>query len=159
MHEEIDYSLRPNRGIVIVAMPVRLLSVLFSVLLAASGVAGVALHVCQTMGGVAVGDCDCETQAAHTGHPDHGAHAQSAPGPKLETQPCCSVELTDANSVVAINEASGLQVDDAEIAFAGLVGDSVPKSQLACVHGLLRERAPPDIHDPPIFIRNCSFLN
>ena len=140
-------------------MRTRLLALFLSIPLAAAGVAGVALHVCQSMGGVAVGDCDCERQSAHAAHGEHGAHAHHVPGPKLEGKPCCSVELTEASAVVATHEASTLRVDDAPVAFVGLTGSVVPSSRLACDPALLRERAPPNVHGPPLFVRNCSFLN
>ena len=140
----------------------RLLALLLSIPLAATGAAGVALHVCQSMGGAALGDCDCEKQsghAAHTEHAEHGAHAHHASGPKLEGQPCCSIELTEASRVVATHEASMLRVEDAPIAFVGLTNTPALQSRFACDLGLLRERAPPNIHGPPLFVRHCSFLN
>ena len=141
-------------------MPTRLLALFCTVLLAASGLAGVALHVCQSMGGVAVGDCDCEKQASHEDHASHGAHHAHGQGEhRLDAQPCCSVELTEASPAVATFEASTLRVDDAPIAFVGLTGPVAPSSRLACDPALLRERAPPNVHGPPIFVRNCSFLN
>ncbi len=137
----------------------RLFALLLSIPLAATGFAGMALHVCQSMGGIAVGDCDCEKQSGHEAHAEHGAHAHHAPGSKLEQQPCCTVELTEASHVVATHEASALRVDDAPVVFLGLTGSMAPKSRIACDQSLLRERAPPDVHDPPLFVRNCSFLN
>jgi hypothetical protein len=140
-------------------MPKRLLALLFSVPLAASGVAGVALHICQSMGGIAAGDCDCEMQTAHAGHGQHATHRHQVPGPKLQGHPCCTVTLTEASPAVATHEASTVRVDDAPVAFIGLRESSQPKSRLACNLDLLRERAPPNIHGPPLFVRHCSFLN
>jgi hypothetical protein len=140
-------------------MPKRLLALLFSVPLLASGVAGVALHVCHSMGGIASGECDCEKQATHAHHGEHGAHGHHIPGPKLQSQPCCSITLTEASPVLAIQEASTLQVDDAAFAITGLCESWAPASRLASNFGLLRERAPPSDHGPPLFVRHCSFLN
>ena len=140
-------------------MPKRLLALLFSVPLAASGVAGVALHVCQAMGGIAAGDCDCESQTAHAGHGEHAEHAHQAPGPKLEGHPCCSVTLTEASPAVATHEASTVRIDDAPVAFVGLSESSTLKSRLACDIGPVRERAPPNTYGPSLFVRHCSFLN
>lgn len=140
-------------------MPKRLLALLFSVPLAASGVAGVALHVCQAMGGIAEGNCDCETQAAHADHGDHASHPHHAPAPKLEGHPCCSVTLTEASAAVATHEAPTIRVDDAPVVLVGVSGSSTARSRLACNFGLLRERAPPNVHGPPLFIRHCSLLN
>lgn len=137
----------------------RLLAMLLSVPVAASGAAGVALHVCQSMGGVAVGDCDCEKQADHGSHADHSAHAPHEAAQKIQGQPCCSVELTKASAVVATHEASTLRIEDAPVAIVGLSHPPVPRSRLVGDPGLLRERAPPNVHGPPLFVRNCAFLN
>lgn len=142
-----------------VVMPKRPLALLFSVFLAASGTSGMALHVCQSMGGVSLGDCDCDRESEHAGHGDHADHVHHAPGPKLEQRSCCSVELTDAESVLATHKASTPRVDDAPVAIVGLGLSSAPTSRLGCDPGLFRERAPPSTHGPPLFIRHCSFLN
>ncbi|MBT8480909.1 MAG: hypothetical protein HKP36_04920 [Myxococcales bacterium] len=133
-------------------MPKRPLALLFSVLLAGSGTTGVVLHVCQSMGGGALGDCDCEREWEHAGHGDHTAHMHHAPGPKLDQQPCCSVELTDADPVLATHKASTLRVDNASAAIVGLGFSSVPTSRLGCDPGLLREG-----HLPTLTGRRSSF--
>jgi hypothetical protein len=140
-------------------MPVRVLALLFTFPLAASGLAGIALHVCQSMGGIAAGDCGCETQMAHEGHDGHGAHAHDAAAAALRTQPCCSVELTDATTFVATREVATSSIDDAPITFVGFARAALPKSRLECDESLLRERAPPNLHPPPLYLSHCSFLN
>jgi len=118
-------------------MPRGLLAILLSIPLAFAGAAGVFLHVCHSMGGVVVAGCDCEKQDGHeadAGHGDHAArHAPVQLGP--------------------------VQVDEAQLAVVGLVGFSLVTSRQTCDLGLYRERGPPNVHGPPIFIRNCSFLN
>ena len=144
------------------AMRRRLLALLFSLPLAASGAAGVVLHVCHSMGGVVVAGCDCETQGQHGGHDAHDGHGHAAAHEttvKLQAQPCCTVELSSASQLVATQEASSLQVDEAPVMLVGLADNSFHGSRQVCDGGLYRERAPPNIHGPPIFIRNCSFLN
>jgi hypothetical protein len=114
------------------------------------------------MGGVVVAGCDCETQAHHGGHAGHGDHVGGATHEatvKLQAQPCCTVELSSASQLVAIQEASSLQVDEAPVVLVGLADNGFHGSRQVCDPGLHRERAPPNIHGPPIFIRNCSFLN
>jgi len=137
----------------------RLLALLLSLPLAASGAAGVVLHVCHSMGGVVVAGCDCETQADHGGHAGHGDQATHRATIKLEAQPCCTVELSGASQLVATQAASSLQVDEAPVVLVGLADNGFHGSRQVCDPGLDRERAPPNIHGPPIFIRNCSFLN
>jgi len=105
---------------------------MLSIPLVASGAAGVALHVCDAMGGVLVGDW---------------------------TQPCCTVKLSSASQLVATQEVSSQQVDEAAVAVVASAGASVASSRELCDPGLVRERAPPNVHGPPLFIRNCSFLN
>jgi len=132
---------------------------MLSLSLVASGAAGVMLHVCHSMGGVLVGDCGCETQAHHGSHAGHARHAAEEAPAQLRTQPCCTQELSNANQLVATQEVSWQQVDEATVALVdpGYVG--APSSRELCDLGLFRERAPPNVHGPPIFIRNCSFLN
>ena len=140
----------------------RLLALMLSIPLAASGVAGVVFHVCHSMGGVIVGNCDCEKQARHGEHADngHGAnHAAHGTQTKLQTQPCCTVELSDTSQLFATQEVSSPQVDKAAVAIVGATDSDVAKSREVCDPGLFRERSPPNVHGPPIFIRNCSFLN
>jgi len=140
----------------------RLLALLLSIPLVASGAAGVVLHVCQSMGGVVVGDCDCNRQADAGTHAHHGEHAQDGADQtdaKLQAQPCCTFELSSTSELVATQEASAPQVDDASVALVSLTDGSIIASRHVCDLGLLRERAPPNIHGPPLFIRNCSFLN
>jgi len=131
----------------------QLLALLISVPLVASGAAGVVLHVCQSMGGVVVGDCGCEKRAHHGNHADHGE------GSKLQTQPCCTVELSNAGQILATQEVSWQQIDEATVALVDRTNSSITASREVCDLGLFRERAPPNVHGPPIFIRNCSFLN
>lgn len=143
-------------------MPRRFFALLFSVFLAASGATGVVLHVCQSMGSVAVGGCDCEMpqeHASHSSHGSHGTHAAHDAAHKLEAQPCCTIEMVDALPLLGTHEASTLQVDDAMVAVAGSRDAIVARSRIVCDLALLRERAPPSVHGPPLFIRNCSFLN
>jgi hypothetical protein len=135
------------------SMRKQLLALLVSVPLVASGAAGVVLHVCQSMGGVVVGDCGCEKRRHHGAHADHGE------GAKLQTQPCCTVELSSSSQLVATQEVSRQQIDEATVALVGPTATAVMASREDCDLGLFRERAPPNIHGPPIFIRNCSFLN
>ena len=140
----------------------RLLALLLSVPLVASGAAGVVLHVCQSMGGVVVGDCDCEKQADHGAHADHSEsakHAAHEARHKLQAPPCCTVERSNAGELLATNEASAPQVDEASVALVGVADGSIITSRHVCELGLFRERAPPNVHGPPIFVRNCSFLN
>jgi hypothetical protein len=127
--------------------------------LTVSGAASVALHVCQSMGGVAVGGCDCDEQVDHGNHDDHGAHGHAGRFAKLEAQPCCTVELSDSSPLVATHEASASYAGDAGFAFVGFGHQPVPRSMLRCGSELLRERAPPEANGPPLFIRHCSFLN
>ena len=131
----------------------QLLALVISVPLVASGAAGVVLHVCQAMGGVVVGDCGCEKRAHHGEHADHGE------GAKLHKQPCCTVELSNAGELVATQELSRQLIDEATVALVGPAASAVTASREVCDLGLFRERAPPNIHGPPIFIRHCSFLN
>ena len=49
-------------------MATRFLALLFSGLIAASGGAGIVLHVCQSMGGIVRGGCDCEAETHHAAH-------------------------------------------------------------------------------------------
>jgi len=145
-----------------VVMRRRLLALLFSISLVASGTAGVLLHVCQSMGGVVVGDCGCDEPAEHAAHAHHGegaTHAAHATGAKLQAQPCCTVELSNAGELLATQEASAPRVDDASIALVAPSDGNFLASRRVCDLGLFRERAPPNIHGPPLFIRNCSFLN
>lgn len=139
----------------------RLLAVLLSIPLAAMGATGAVLHVCQSMGGIAGGGCDCEKQAHHQSHEEHGHHAaHAAPStPKLEAQPCCTVDTSDATGFAANHEALSSQIDDATFVVAALARAAVPSSRFVCDVDLLRERAPPNIHGPPLFIRHCSLLN
>jgi len=135
---------------------------MLSIPLVASGAAGVVLHVCHSMGGVLVGDCGCETQARHGGqgsHLGHAGHAAKDAPAQLRAQPCCTVELFSANQLVATQEVSGQQVDEATVAVVASTSGSVASSRELCDAGLVRERAPPNIHGPPLFIRHCSFLN
>ena len=140
-------------------MPKRLLALLFSVPLVASGVAGVALHVCQSMGGIAAGDCDCEKRAAHAHLGEHTGHAHHVPGPKLQNQPCCSTTLIEASPTVALHKASNFKLHDAPFAITDLCEAPSSASRISSSVVLLRERAPPTKHGPPLFIRHCSFLN
>lgn len=140
----------------------RLLALLLSVPLVASGTAGVVLHICQSMGGVVVGDCDCESQANHGAHADHGESAKHAAHEArhvLQAPPCCTIELSNGSELLATQEASSPQVDKASVAIVGATNASIISSLRVCELGLFRERAPPNIHGPPIFVRNCSFLN
>ena len=139
----------------------RLFAILFTIPLVASGAAGVVLHVCHAMGGVVVGGCGCETQPehAHAGHSDGAHHTAHERGAKLQTQPCCSVELSSGSQLLATQEATWQQVEDAAVALVSPPAPMVAAARQVCDPGLLRQRAPPNIHGPPIFIRHCSFLN
>jgi len=140
----------------------RLLALFLSIPLVASGAAGVVLHLCQSMGGVVVGDCDCQNRADHGAHADHGEgakHAAHEAGAKLQAQPCCTVELSSTSELLATQEASVPQIDEASVALVGPTDATVMASRNVCELDLFRERAPPNVHGPPIFIRNCSFLN
>ena len=137
----------------------RIFALVLSIPLVASGAAGVMLHVCHSMGGVVVADCGCETQAQQQGHEGHeGDTERAAKNAQLRTQPCCSVELSDASQLVATQELSWQKVDEATVALVGPTYASVAASRETCEVRLFRERAPPSVHGPPIFIRNCSFL-
>lgn len=139
----------------------RLFALMFAIPLVASGAAGVALHVCHMMGGVVVGGCECDTMASHA-HADHGDTAHQAThhgGTKLQTQPCCTVELSSGSQLLATQEAAWQQVEDAQAAFVVPTASAVTNARQGCDAALLRERAPPNIHGPPIFVRHCSFLN
>lgn len=140
----------------------RFLAVLMSIPLAASGAAGVALHVCQSMGGMVTAKCDCETQDRHEGHGDHAhqaPHAKHRAPVRLEPQPCCTVELSSPSGPMATNEATSPRVFDPAVAFVGLASAELPACRLSDGVDVFRERAPPNIHGPPIFVRHCSFLN
>jgi hypothetical protein len=140
----------------------RFLAVLMSVPLAVSGAAGVALHVCQAMGGVVTAACDCESQDRHESHGEQGQHADHAEDRaplRLEPQPCCTVEVWAPSAPMATNEATSPRVFDAAVAFIGWTDTVLPSFRAADGVDLLRERAPPNIHGPPLFVRNCSFLN
>ena len=140
-------------------MSQRVLALLMSIPLLASSAAGVALHVCQSMGGVAVGDCECEGKPEQEGHDHHQGLTNRVASDQLKAQPCCTVELTDPARLLATKEAPSVRIDDAAIAFVG-VGGAVPlPGRLAGQLSTLRVRAPPDVHGPPIFVRNRSFLN
>jgi hypothetical protein len=144
------------------SMRKQLLALLVSVPLVASGAAGVVLHVCQSMGGVVVGDCDCEKQAHHGDHAGHGegaSHAAHQADTKLQTQPCCTVEFSNASQLIATQEAFSPRVDEASVALIVPTDGNVVTSRRVCDAVLFRERAPPNIHGPPIFVRHCSFLN
>lgn len=144
------------------SMRTRLLALLLSIPLVASGAAGVVLHVCQSMGGLVVGDCDCEKQTDHGAHAEHGEgtkHAAHEAGAKLQAQPCCTVELSSTSELIATQEASAPQIDEAPVALVSPTDGSISALRQSCDLGLFRERSPPNIHGPPIFIRNCSFLN
>jgi len=130
-----------------------------SIPLVASGAAGMALHVCEAMGGVLVGDCGCETRAGHRSHAGHAGHAAKDAPIQLRAQPCCTVELSGASQLVATQEVSWQQVGEAAVAVVASTGHGVASSRQLCDPGLVRERAPPNVHGPPLFIRHCSFLN
>jgi hypothetical protein len=111
---------------------------------------------------VVVGDCGCDKQARHDGHAGHGEVATQPSHEaetKLRTQPCCTVELANASQLVATQEVSWQHVDEATVALVDRTSNSIAASREICDVGLLRERAPPNVHGPPIFVRNCSFLN
>jgi hypothetical protein len=140
----------------------RFFALMLSIPLVASGAAGVALHVCDAMGGVLVGDCGCDTQPRHGtqgSHAGHAGHAAKDAPVQLRTQPCCTVKLSSASQLVATQEVSSQQVDEAAVAVVASASASVASSRELCDPGLVRERAPPNVHGPPLFIRNCSFLN
>ena len=140
----------------------RLFALMLSIPLVASGAAGVVLHVCHSMGGVLVGDCGCDAQSHHGSHGSHAGQAEHAAAEapaQLRTQPCCTVDLSNGSQLVATQEVSWQQVDEAAVALVGPTDSSVASSRELCGLELFRERAPPNIHGPPIFIRNCSFLN
>ena len=142
-HATLDHVMRRSLFALLVSIP-----------LAASGVAGVVFHVCHSMGGVVVGTCGCGAGAQHSG--DHVA--QEVPA-ELQAQPCCTFELSNLSQSVAAQERSSQQVNEASFGLVGRSDISVVASLQACDLALLRERAPPSVHGPPIFVRNCSFLN
>jgi hypothetical protein len=113
------------------------------------------------MGGLVVGDCDCQSQSETTpsGHEGCEEHAAPPVQAKLETQPCCTVELTETNRWVAAQQVPSDRISDATVAFLAVAGGDVEVSRRDCDLGLFRERGPPNTHGPPIFIRNCSLLN
>ena len=137
----------------------RLLALLFSVPLAAAGFAGVALHVCHSMGGAVVGDCDCEKQAHHVRHASHSKCAAHDAPVTLETGPCCVVERSNLSQLVATQEICCPQIDEAAVALVGARDSRLIAARPLCHEGPNRERGPPNAHGPPIFIRNCSLLN
>ena len=139
----------------------RFLAVLLSVALTAVGASGAFVHVCQAMGSVARGSCDCEPSADHEPHAEHAHHAahRSLSTPKLRAQPCCSIQASDGPGPVATNEVGSPEVEDAMFVLAGQATASVLRDQFSCGVDLLRERAPPFIDGPPRFIRHCSLLN
>ena len=137
----------------------RFFALMLSVPLVASGAVGMALHVCHAMGGVLVGDCGCETQAHHGSHGGHAEHAAQDAPVQLRTQPCCTKELSSASQLLATQEVSWQQVEEASVALVDPSYVRVASSRELCDLGLFRERGPPNVHGPPIFIRNCSFLN
>jgi len=137
----------------------RFFALMLSIPLVASGAAGMALHVCHAMGGALVGDCGCETQTQHGNHAGHAEHAAKDAPVQLRTQPCCTQELSNASQLVATQEVSWQQVEEASVALVDPSYVGLASSRELCELGLFRERAPPNVHGPPIFIRNCSFLN
>jgi hypothetical protein len=139
----------------------RLPALMLAIPLVASGAAGVVLHVCHAMEAVVAGDCGCDAQAphAHEGHGEAVSHAAHESEAKLQTQPCCTVELSSGSQLVATQEVTWLQVEDAAVALVTPSASTVAMAREACDLGLLRERSPPNLHGPPIFVRNCSFLN
>lgn len=162
MHRAGPLHLQKIHAMIGLVMRRRLFALVLSIPLIASGAAGVVLHVCHSMGGVLVGDCGCETRAhqgSHAGHAEHAEHAAKDTAVQLRAQPCCTKELSNAGQLLATQEISWQQVDEASVALVGPSYISVASSLELCDLGLLRERAPPNIHGPPIFIRNCSFLN
>lgn len=137
----------------------RIFALMLSISLVASGAAGMVLHVCHAMGGALVGDCGCETRTHHESHDDHAGHAAKDAPVQLRTQPCCTQELSNASQLAATQEVSWQQVEEASVALVDPSYVGLPSSRELCELGLFRERAPPNVHGPPIFIRNCSFLN
>jgi len=151
-----------------VAMRRPLLALLISIPLVSSGAAGIVLHVCQSMGGLVAGDCACDQEAQHGNHQGAAGHAHHGEGAhhlaheaatKLQSQPCCTVELSSTSQTLATQKLTWQGAEQAPLALVDLRGSDWVSSREACELGLLRERAPPNIHGPPIFMRNCSFLN
>ena len=143
------------------AMRLRLLAVLLTIPLTASGIAGVLLHVCQSMGGVVVGDCDCvtQTEAAPSGHEGCEEHA-AAPAPaKWQGQPCCEVELANADRWVAAQKVTSERIAEASLHVCPPAEGELRALTRARASVLLRERGPPNAHGPPIYLRHCSLLN
>ena len=145
-------------------MPSQLASLLFAIPLAASGLTGVALHVCQSMGGTVVGNCDCADErkpdhGVHSAHAHHTKHAEHEGQAKLGAQPCCTIELYEARAPVATHRGNVPEVDDAPIAITTLHASISTTARWDSEANLFRERAPPNAHGPPLFIRHCSFLN
>lgn len=146
----------------------QLLTLVLSIPLLASGAAGVVLHVCQSMGGQVIGDCDCDEKNEHAEHAEHTEHADHSKAAhhsahedaaKLQPQPCCTIELSSASQALATQELARPDIAQASLASVSLHDNSILSSRQACGHGLLRERSPPNVHGPPIFLRHCSFLN
>lgn len=142
-------------------MEKRLLAGLLSLVVAATGVTGVVLHVCESMGGIAPAGCDCGSRRASSSEHSHeGHHAQpSQHAPKLRAQPCCRVETSDARVTLATFEATSTKVPDASFAYFALASPSAAMFRICPDAQLVRQRAPPNIHGPPAFIRHCALLN
>ncbi len=146
----------PRRhGTLITVMANRALAVILAIPLSVVGAAGVALHLCQSMGGAVVGGCDCERSE---GHEAHGEHAQPGALHALQAQPCCTIEFTEVDSFVGATERSEALLHPAPVSIAGFAHVFAWSSRLDSSHGLLRERAPPEPHGPPLFLQHCVFL-
>ena len=159
MHRAGPVQVRKIHAMMGLVMRRRLFALVLSIPLIASGAAGVMLHVCHSMGGVLVGNCGCETQAHHGSHAGHAEHAAKDTPAQLRAQPCCTKELSNASQLLATQKVSWQQVDEASVALVDQSYVGLASSRELCELGLFRERAPPSVHGPPIFIRNCSFLN
>ena len=103
-------------------MSTRALALLLAVPLTLVGAAGVALHLCQSMGGMVVGACDCERSAGHDAHGEHQAHAQHRVRQALEAQPCCAIEFSEVEAFVGPTERSEARANRAPTSIVGSVG-------------------------------------
>jgi hypothetical protein len=136
----------------------RALAVILAIPLSVVGAAGVALHLCQSMGGAMIGGCDCERSDGHEAHGEHGDHAQSGARQALQAQPCCTVEFAEVDAFVGASERSEALLHPAPVSIAGFAHVLAWSSRLDSSHGLLRERAPPEPRGPALFLRHCVFL-
>jgi hypothetical protein len=141
----------------------QLLSILIAAALVGPSAAGMLVHICHSMGGIVVGDCDCEKMHHRANESvDHQGHATKSAEPsfaRLRAGRCCNL-----GGALVEPQHVGPQPSDARMELAKLATVFVPPEVprvfgVACDGSLGRERGPPLRDGPPIYKRNCAFLN